>query len=43
MTPTQRRQGLLAVFYYRTPESQQRRLDKLCEEAERRVEDAKKG
>jgi len=37
MTPTQRRQGLLAVFYYRTPESQQKRLDKLCGEAEERA------
>jgi uncharacterized protein YdeI (YjbR/CyaY-like superfamily) len=37
MTPTQRRQGLLAVFYYRTPEARQRRLDKLCGEAERRA------
>ncbi|SEG03913.1 Bacteriocin-protection, YdeI or OmpD-Associated [Bryocella elongata] len=37
MTPTQRRQGLLAVFYYRTPEAQQRRLDKLCGEAEERA------
>ncbi len=36
MTLTQRRQSLLAVFYYRTPESQQRRLDKVCDEAERR-------
>jgi hypothetical protein len=37
MTPAQRRQGLMAVFYYRTPESRQKRVDKLCDEAEKRA------
>lgn len=36
MTPTQRRAGLMAVFYYRTVEARQRRIEKLCEDAERR-------
>jgi hypothetical protein len=36
MTPTQRRQGLLAVFYYQTPEARERRVEKLCDEAEKR-------
>jgi uncharacterized protein YdeI (YjbR/CyaY-like superfamily) len=35
MTPTQRRGELLAVFYYQTVEARQRRIDKLCEVAER--------
>jgi uncharacterized protein YdeI (YjbR/CyaY-like superfamily) len=35
MTPTQRRNNLMAVFYYQTPEARQRRIDKLCEEAEK--------
>ena len=35
MTPVQRRGGLMAVFYYRTPEKQRKRIDKLCDEAER--------
>jgi uncharacterized protein YdeI (YjbR/CyaY-like superfamily) len=35
MTPTQRRGELLAVFYYRTVEAWQRRIEKLCEVAER--------
>lgn len=37
MTPVQRRQELLGVFYYRTPESRQKRLEKLCETAEAKV------
>ena len=35
MTPTQRRGELLAVFYYQTPEAQLKRVEKLCETAER--------
>ena len=35
MTPLQRRNELLAVFYYQTPEARQRRLDKLIEAAEK--------
>jgi len=35
MTPTQRRGELMAVFYYQTVEARQRRLDKLCEVAEK--------
>ena len=38
MTPIQRRHGLLAVFYYRTPESRMRRLEKLIEQALMRAE-----
>jgi uncharacterized protein YdeI (YjbR/CyaY-like superfamily) len=38
MSSTQQRQQLLAVFYYRTPESRARRLDKVLEECERRAE-----
>lgn len=34
MTATQRRNELLAVFYYRTPESRQKRIDKLIATAE---------
>jgi uncharacterized protein YdeI (YjbR/CyaY-like superfamily) len=37
MTPAQRRAGLLAIFYYRTPESQARRVEKLLDEAEKRA------
>ena len=36
MTPTQRRGELMAVFYYRTVEGRERRIDKLCDAAERR-------
>lgn len=36
MTPAQRRSLLMAVFYYRTVEARERRIEKLCEEAERR-------
>jgi len=35
MTPTQRRNELLGVFYYQTPEARQRRVEKLCAVAER--------
>ena len=35
MTPLQRRNQLLAVFYYQTPDARQRRVDKLVEEAEK--------
>jgi hypothetical protein len=35
MTPTQRRGELLAVFYYQTVEARERRMEKLCETAER--------
>ncbi len=35
MTPTQRRGELMAVFHYQTVEARQRRIDKLCEAAER--------
>ncbi len=38
MTPTQRRGELMAVFHYRTPESQAKRLGKLCDAAEKRME-----
>jgi len=36
MTPAQRRSELMAVFYYQTPEARQRRVEKLCDAAERR-------
>jgi uncharacterized protein YdeI (YjbR/CyaY-like superfamily) len=34
LTATQRRGELLAVFYYRTVESRQKRIAKLCDAAE---------
>ncbi len=37
MTQTQRRQELLAVFYYQGIEARVRRVEKLCENAERRA------
>jgi hypothetical protein len=37
MTQTQRRQELLGVFYYQGIEAQQRRVEKLCENAEKRA------
>ena len=37
MTPVQRRSELMAVFYYRTPEARERRVQKLVEAAERRA------
>jgi uncharacterized protein YdeI (YjbR/CyaY-like superfamily) len=36
MTPVQRRGEIMAVFYYRTPDTQQRRVEKLCDAAEKR-------
>jgi hypothetical protein len=36
MTPAQRRGELMAVFYYQTPEARQRRVEKLCDAAEKR-------
>jgi uncharacterized protein YdeI (YjbR/CyaY-like superfamily) len=36
MTEVQRRGELMAVFYYRTPEARQKRVDKLCDAAEKR-------
>jgi uncharacterized protein YdeI (YjbR/CyaY-like superfamily) len=36
MTPLQRRQGLMAVAYYQSPEAKAKRVEKLCEEAEKR-------
>jgi uncharacterized protein YdeI (YjbR/CyaY-like superfamily) len=36
MTETQRRGELMAVFYYQTPEARQRRVEKLCDAAEKR-------
>jgi uncharacterized protein YdeI (YjbR/CyaY-like superfamily) len=38
MTPTQRRGELLGVFYYQSPEARQRRVEKLCDAAQRRVD-----
>jgi uncharacterized protein YdeI (YjbR/CyaY-like superfamily) len=37
MTPAHRRAHLMAVFHYRTPESQQKRVQKLCDDAEKKV------
>lgn len=39
MTQVQRKQELLGVFYYQTPEARQRRLEKLVDAAERRCGD----
>ena len=36
MTELQRRGELMAVFYYQTPEARQKRVDKLCDAAEKR-------
>ena len=38
LTPTQRRNELLSVFYYQTPEARDRRLEKLCRTAESKAE-----
>ena len=35
MTPTQRRNELLGVFYYQTPDARERRIAKLCDAAEK--------
>ena len=37
MTDVQRRNGLMAVFYYQTPEAREKRIGKLCDEAEKRA------
>jgi hypothetical protein len=37
MTPLQRRQHLLGVFYYQSVEARERRVEKLCDEAEKRL------
>ena len=37
MTDAQRRNGLMAVFYYQTPEAREKRIAKLCDEAEKRA------
>jgi hypothetical protein len=37
MTQTQQRQELLGVFYYQSIEARQRRVEKLCENAEKRA------
>jgi uncharacterized protein YdeI (YjbR/CyaY-like superfamily) len=37
MTKTQRRQELLAVFYYQSVEARERRVEKLCDNAESRA------
>jgi uncharacterized protein YdeI (YjbR/CyaY-like superfamily) len=37
MTPLQRRSGIMAVFYYQTPDARARRVEKLCDEAEKRA------
>jgi len=37
MTPTQRRMELFTVHAYKTPESQQRRIEKLCDAAEKKL------
>ena len=37
MTDVQRRNGLMAVFYYQTPEAREKRIAKLCDEAEERA------
>jgi len=38
MTPTMRRHNLLSIFHYRTPESRERRIEKMLEEAVARAE-----
>jgi uncharacterized protein YdeI (YjbR/CyaY-like superfamily) len=35
MTQTQRRNGLMAVFHYQTPEARLKRVQKLCDDAEK--------
>ena len=37
MTPVQRRGELMAVFYYQTPEAREKRVGKLCDEAEKKA------
>ena len=36
MTPLQRRGELMAVFYYQSPEARLKRVERLCDEAEKR-------
>jgi uncharacterized protein YdeI (YjbR/CyaY-like superfamily) len=36
MTPAQRRSELMAVFYYQTPEARLKRVEKLCDAAEKK-------
>ncbi len=43
MTPTMRRHNLLSVFHYRTPESRERRIAKLLEEAVARASGRDRG
>ena len=38
MNPAQRRHELFAVFYYRTPEARQGRIERLCDAAEKRAQ-----
>lgn len=38
MTDNQRRTELLAIFYYQTPDARQRRIEKLCDGAERHAD-----
>jgi hypothetical protein len=37
MTETQRRMNLLAIFYYQSPEAREKRVEKLCDEAEKKA------
>ena len=37
LTQTQRRQHLMGVFYYQSPESRLKRVEKLCDEAEKKA------
>jgi uncharacterized protein YdeI (YjbR/CyaY-like superfamily) len=37
LTQTQRRRHLLGVFYYQTPEARERRVEKLCDEVEKKA------
>ena len=37
MTPLQRRGELMAVFHYQSPEARLKRVERLCDEAEKRV------
>ena len=38
MTPAQRRANLMAVFHYQSPESREKRIQKLCDDAEKRLQ-----
>jgi hypothetical protein len=40
LTKMQRRQHLLGVFYYQSPEAREKRVQKLCDEAEKRLADS---